>query len=441
MPATSRIRGHGATKDMYPKTGAVIFQQGARGMRYHDIEAALRELGIWGKENPGRYGYVLSPATFKIGAELNAKLKELAHAVSVFQQGMCVIERDVIDPWNDISATANSIITRSRDGLPRCSGAPVPLCKVDVVIDCDLHPWIVEIDAYNPRGIPYAACLWHFQRTLLPEVGGYKGVLDYLVEEFAHRQAARILWVYAEYERYYKPWFQALQALLRHHDMDLVVCGAGSLTQRDIDESDLIIMVPVNMRHIAEKSARGLLTEAYKKDPGRFLYPMVPWLGSKSLLALATNPTNHPEIDALVAGRVRKRRLVRTYIPRTVLVSKYFRGDTGILTSNGKTVLKETMSSGMKGVWASTHATYKEKLEAHLRNKRPAAILQDLVPQRIFGLPYYKDPNTVVKDNWYVRLTAYISGKGELVDAEVTARRTPDVHGAPDCLMLPCSLQ
>jgi hypothetical protein len=39
---------------------------------------------------------------------------------------------------------------------------------------------------------------------------------------------------------------------------------------------------------------------------------------------------------------------------------------------------------------------------------------------------------------WYLRMTLQVDANGMVVDAEMTGRKTPDVHGAMDCIQIPC---
>ena len=135
--------------------------------------------------------------------------------------------------------------------------------------------------------------------------------------------------------------------------------------------------------------------------------------------------------------------MIRQYIPPTTLVSK--RNATEVaswVNGDRNVVLKGNVASGLKSVFFSA-----DKKEEYVKNllvatsmKQPSYIMQEEVQQKTFRLPYYKNNGTLEYADWYLRLIIHVDSSGQVVDAEITGRRTKDVHGAPDCIQLPCTI-
>lgn len=388
-------------------------------MEGRDLEELLVSFGIW-KRGGGdeRYRYRLSPATFPLSQSLQAQLRQLGQEVVLLQkhwQGL-LLENDV--KTND-GRLLQKLAVSACAGLPFvATGGPVPLCKVDLVLDQKRRPWIVEIDAYNPRGIPYAAFLAETRRLFAPRATCYPGVLSWFVSACVARNWRRVAWIYAHKERYYLPWFRALRQLLVPYGIDLVVLDVSDVGG-GLPDCEGIVMVPHLAHQPQELVGVQRLLEEWCSAQERFLYPLVPWLASKGFLAFSQRETG-------------------SFVPQSTLVSKRHRKAVETCRDEGPVILKDTVASGMKGVWTESDPQFSLRLQERLGQKNPQAIVQRLLPQAITTLPFYGSEG-VEEDSFFSRLTVYIANDGTVVDAEVTARTTPDVHGAPDCLQLPCA--
>jgi hypothetical protein len=128
--------------------------------------------------------------------------------------------------------------------------------------------------------------------------------------------------------------------------------------------------------------------------------------------------------------------MLRSHIPETYLVSKqrplsYWES----VCQRGKFVLKESISSGMKG----TAFTEDGDFSAMLRDAGDSFyrfVLQREVVNASQRFQYFGEQNgDVFEDDWYMRVTVHYSVR-RIADITVTARRDKKAHGAKDCLQL-----
>ncbi|MFT5036746.1 MAG: hypothetical protein ACI9VM_000310 [Candidatus Azotimanducaceae bacterium] len=400
----------------------------------------LQRQGIWTEDGVRNgYHYVLSPDVFHISRTLQALLKQIGAGVVSFQDGLTALDVCARNGNRNEHSLVNSLIKGSCGNLPRESGTRMPVCKVDVMLDQDGYPWIAEVDTYNPRGLLYLAVLREMREKRISEFQLYPGVVEYFLQSMLSRGAHKVLWVHAHKERYYTPWFKAFASLLKSRDIHLVVKNAVSLSSADVASADSIVMTPTRMDSVGELAAKELLVQTYLRRPETFWYPMVPWFESKVWMAFGTPGFAKDEYNSLVQQSPGLLAL-SAYIPQTVLVGKQFRNDVHIQSSNGPLILKAAISSGMKGVWMQDDRDYEAKLTEYSAARRPNAVLQRQIQQGTISMRSYRESGVVESDYYYVRLVVYVAADGSIVDVGVTARLTPDVHGAPDCLMLPCVL-
>jgi hypothetical protein len=104
--------------------------------------------------------------------------------------------------------------------------------------------------------------------------------------------------------------------------------------------------------------------------------------------------------------------------------------------SKKRYVLKESISSGMKGVYFSSNDDFPEALKRALESGTNW-ILQEEVINQPQSFSWYEPSSSNLKkaNDWLMRVTVHYVNR-ELADIIVTARRDRSVHGAKDCLQL-----
>ncbi|MGB0925322.1 MAG: hypothetical protein ACPGTS_01280, partial [Minisyncoccia bacterium] len=168
---------------------------------------------------------------------------------------------------------------------------------------------------------------------------------------------------------------------------------------------------------------------------------MMPWLGSKAFMGIVSNPTQHQLLTDMVSNNFTRRDLVNKYIPKTIPVGKTTKDHVMNFYKDKKTILKANVSSGMKDIYTSEHTEFEKILLQSCNTKNTNYILQEMVDQKTFTFNVFNAQTGKLEvQNHYLRITGYIGADGSVLDAEVTGRQSPDVHGAPDCIMVPCSI-
>ncbi len=399
--------------------------------KHNELVEYHLDCGYWSTRNDQRYGYVLCPEPFRIPQRFFPQLTDIGILVADYHRGIKELFKFCLDhaDYNRTYASIARICKQATDGLPiLIPERNIPITKVDLMIDTDNRLRIAEIDSYNPRGIPFALFLRDIYRDVpSPFCGITETIRNFACED-------SFSWIYADKERYYSTAFKQMQRILSEEGIAMSVHNITELQKFDPNSKTMII--PWGIGRPEELRGKEMLVQAYDENPEKFMFPLVPWTATKGLLGIVSNGYGNPEIEHLVenfyaGGNLN---LFRTYTPPTVNISK--QGKEKHWCYGKKFVLKKNVSSGLKGVWIAD--TTHEEFQKASNIKRSTYIAQEFVEQRTFPIPYYTEKGHVRTADWYLRLTAYIGANGEVLDTEITGRQTPDVHGAPDCIMLPC---
>lgn len=389
--------------------------------------------GYWTPQNNQNYEYVLCPEPFSLSFKLESELSLVGKVIGAYHDAM----ENIFDyaesqkTKNDRSASMISrILKQGCDGLPfgRSIGRKIPLTKVDLIIDKNENLKIAEIDSYNPRGIPFALFLRDIYKEYKSPFCNPIFILDSMTKN------GNLTWVYSDVERYYERIFKQMQRIVRH-DMNLTLINASKADT--FYDQENILMIPTRMHKPKELSAKNRLLEMYTKNVLSFAYPMHPWISTKGALGIVSNPTEELALEELLKSSFDKKDLefLRILLPKTAILGKALE-NTKSWCNGSKFMLKKNVSSGLKGVWLAD--ANHEKFREAVSQKNPSYIAQEFVDQKTYPISYYDQKGDVKSADWYLRLTTYVDQLGRVVDAEITGRRTPDVHGAPDCIMLPC---
>lgn len=431
----SRNHQHGVTK----KTPHSFNSLKNKNMKkFSELLEYHLDNGFWSSVNDTRYGYELSPVPFYLNSDLQNQLTDIGKVVANIQEGSKRLFKNVSQSNGRTESSIRKIFEQAGGGLPMVvSEQKMPLTKVDLIIDVKSQIKIAEIDSYNPRGIVYALLL----RDIFKEYSGqfYSGCGAILSAEMEARETTKLLWIYAMKERYYLQGFLQFQRIMNQYGKEIKVQSAASL--KDVDM--LSLMIPWGMNDPVEQLAKKMLIDKYMNNDSQFLFPLHPWMGTKGILGMLSNSCKNEALESLAQYHFSDVDMIRQYIPPTTLISK--RNATEVaswVNGDRNVVLKGNVASGLKSVFFSA-----DKKEEYVKNllvatsmKQPSYIMQEEVQQKTFRLPYYKNNGTLEYADWYLRLIIHVDSSGQVVDAEITGRRTKDVHGAPDCIQLPCTI-
>ncbi len=409
---------------------------------YKDFADYHKQIGLWNTpENFNRYGYVLSPEKFILTKDMQEQLHEIGQAVSSYQRGASILAQK-LQQKKGLTHTESMIYRLFKDAL---SGLPFvvsdrinPLCKVDLMIDSSGKFKIAEIDAYNPRAIAYAIFLREMNLKLnnTPQDALLPGVFNTLSKFW--NSELEPTWVHAHRERYYEPILRHMNTIITN-DYGYPMNTVSALNSNQVKSSSKFFMLPWGMQQKEEQETKRFLLEKYLQNENDFFCPLTPWMGTKGILGLVSSPYSN-ELKKIVNENFTDLTLLSKYLPETLLVHKEVGASVKNFTDKHPChVLKANIASGMKGVWMK-----EDEIEVHLKEaltqRSPIHTLQECIDQKKFSFQAYNSKGEIFMDEWYVRMIIHVDTEGNVVDAEVTGRTEPDVHGAPDCIMFPCVL-
>lgn len=400
------------------------------------------ETGYFSSRKGSPYQYVLSPYPFCVSQTMKEELSEIGQAVKDYLQGTISFMNECQNSNEHLYTNLRSTILSAMHGLPYMPAErSVPICKVDLMINREGSFRIAEIDGYNPRGIAFNSFVKDLHRDYTDK-RFFLGVETTICEEMIKRNSRKLVWLYANHERFYVTAFLQLQRILHTRGIEMVLHNTDDSWHPSLlADNSVISMIPWGTRTPGELLNKTFLINLYQDEPDRFLYPLAPWLGTKALMGMVSNAGNHPGLETIGLNHFKDIERIRKYLPKTVLVGKKFaQTSKEFITSLDRYVLKAHVASGLKGVWFSDDQNSMcSKLDTFLSEKKPNYTVQEYVDQKTFQIETFSGPrNSLVTSEWYLRLTAHVNSRGEVIDGCITGRPTPDVHGAPDCIQAPC---
>jgi hypothetical protein len=414
-------------------------------------ERALTEIvvssGLWEGGRRSTHSFLLSPDVFRLSRAEADKFETLSIALYECLGGLGRIAAVASMPrvsrgpvWGMIARVINIGVPKYYQGIQHQLPGRVPtVCKIDLLESEDGRFLIAEIDGHNKHGLGYSELAARCRRAVAPEGVSFPGVVAALKSELNRRGTDTLTILYADQERFYLPEMEVLRLAFAEQGLTLVLAcekdirvesGSAMLHGKPFAPS-VLLDLPFLFHN--PPLLNWLVGKAQDSEI-EFLIPPKPFLGSKAMLALLRNEANEPELEAILRAFIRAEslELVRQAIPATYLVGHSSRQP--VLTSvSPKFVLKESISSGMKGTLFMENAKFVDQLKA-AESSPYRFILQEEVTNRARQYRAYRD-GELVSGEWFQRITMHIIGR-QIADIVVTARQDKSVHGAPDCLQL-----
>ena len=181
------------------------------------------------------------------------------------------------------------------------------------------------------------------------------------------------------------------------------------------------------------------IIDSYKNGKIKFIIPLKPFFGSKGVLALLKNSTKDFYLESILQSFIKASSLafVRKYIPETFLIGKEAMKIISVekIISGKRYVLKEAISSGMKGVYFSDEINFKETLEIACNAKMNWVLQEEVLNQPQTFSFFDNGASLCSAKDWFMRITTHYVNRN-LADIIITARRDRAVHGAKDCLQI-----
>lgn len=413
---------------------------------YDKLNAIISESGIWNGERRKSHSFLLSPSVFEVTEIQKQELQELGFALYDCMLGFSHIATIVFDPtlnyrnaWGLARRVFSTGVPITYLALQGMNIRHIPgLLKVDMMVDEKGNFRIAEIDGHNKHGLGYSTLAKRFCEAVRPEAKKLPGTVNLLAGEIKRLGYGELKLFYSDQERFYFPEFEIVKQELKRHGVNCIVMQEENADSSFASEG-LFLDLPFlfNKAELYET-----IIPAYVNGKVRFVIPPKPFLGAKGVLALIRNDGKDEELESLLRSFIRKSSLefVRRYIPETLLVGKMASGSDSIEAriSKKKYVLKESVSSGMKGTVFSDGRDFGTVLSrARLSNMN--WILQEEVVNQPQSFSWYEngraEPILKTSKDWFMRVTVQYVNR-QLADIIITARRDKAVHGAKDCLQI-----
>lgn len=432
---------------------------------FETVQGVLSESGLWSHGRAQTHGFLLSPSCYEITESQRLELEKLGEVVHQCLAGVGRIFATAVVPGLTEGGSWGLIAKALRNGVPkvyeslqclRPSRVPA-ICKVDLMLGADGRFYIAEIDGHNKHGLGYSILAARLRRSLRPEAKALPGAARLLAEDIWRRHgaarlpggayepvngASRLYLLYADQERFYAPEFEILRSELATLGIDCRVFsesqaareGLRNLINHHSESNRLLVDLPFLFK---SDGINQELAAFYQAGTVDFLIPPKPFLGAKAVLALLRNDERNVRLEAILHSQIKPEvlELVRRYIPETYLLHRNM--DLRAVRERcqrERFVLKESISSGMKGTLFSDDERFDFMLERACSSYY-RFVLQREVENQAQTFAYFTETGAVKEDQWYTRVTAHYAVR-RLADIIVTARRDKKVHGAKDCLQL-----
>ncbi len=416
---------------------------------YSKLEAVIAESGMWNGSRKATHAFLLSPSVYEVTSAQKAELTKLGFALNDCLMGLSHIATIAYDQscnyggaWLLARRVFTTGVPKIYQPLQGMNIRHIPkLLKVDFMVDVAGRFKIAEVDGHNKHGLGYSTLGLRFREALYPGAETLPGAVRLLADEVKRMGYEEIKLFYADQERFYVPEFEIAKQEFQKYG---VTCHVVSEMEANTSfvEQGLFLDLPF-LYH--KTDLYPVIIEAYQEGAVEFIIPPKPFLGAKGVLALLRNDGQNEQLEALLRSFIRSDSLafVRTYIPETLLVGKQAEGLSQVRkrVGNKRYVLKESISSGMKGTVFSDDSDFDTTLQRAC-DSNMNWILQEEVVNQPQQFSYYEpcvtggsEPRSVTKDDWYMRVTVQYIAR-QLADVIVTARRDKAVHGAKDCLQL-----
>jgi hypothetical protein len=414
---------------------------------YNTLTSVIAASGIWNGARSQSHAFLLSPSVYRITRAQQKELSDLGYAIYDCLLGLSHIAVIVYDPllnyggaWRAVRRVFSTGVPRFYQELQGINVRRIPkLLKVDLMVDEAGKFRIAEIDGHNKHGLGYSTLGLRFRQALYPEAEALPGSVRSLSSEIQRLGHNEVKVFYADQERFYIPEFEVAAQEFGKYGIACQVVSEME-AQDDFLRHGLFLDLPFLYRR---PELYNTISQAYKAGQVSFVIPPKPFLGSKGVLALLRNDTGNVQLEALLRSFIKQQSLdlVRRYIPETVLVGKQAEGFGAVTerTSRKRYVLKESISSGMKGTVFSSAPDFEVVLAGACKSNMNWVLQEEVVNQpQTFSwfAPEHGNPYQLkTSSDWFMRVTTqYVNHR--LADVIVTARRDKSVHGAKDCLQL-----
>ena len=400
------------------------------------LNAVIAESGIWEGRRQETHGFLLSPEVFALTQGQSRELEKLGYALHDCLLGLSQIAT-IVDSnnyhgaWNMLRKSFLAGVPVVYKKLQGLNPGHIPrLLKVDIMLDVEGNFKIAEIDGHNKHGLGYSTLGRRFALALKPDALHLNGSVYELSREIKRRGYSHLKFLYTDRERFYVPEFEIAVQELSKYGITCFLFSDLSAQINDLQDG-LFLDLPFPCMNLVYEN----MIPAYQRGDLDFIITPKPFLGSKGLLAILRNDHQDEQLESILKAfiRIDSLKLLRKYIPETYFFDKRSIQKIDLVNSN-KYMLKEVVSSGMKGVLFKGDTAFQRILA---RNKNTSNwVIQEEVQNQAKTFSWYNRSGELCSaDDYHMRLTAHYVNRN-LAEVTVTACRSKSVHGGKNCIQM-----
>ncbi len=407
------------------------------------LDGVIEDSNIWLNDRKRTHAFLLSPDVYHITKMQHDELNKLGSALHDCLLGLSHMATIAYDTdlnysgaWSLVRKVFSTGVLKVYRDFQGMGVKDIPkLLKVDLMIDQDGNYKIAEIDGHNKHGIGYSTLGLRFREVLHSDKKSLPGVVRLLAEEIKKQGFNKIKILHSNRERFYIPELQIVKQEFIKFNIDCFIISEMELSSSHLQDG-LFLDLPFLYERAFLYSE---IIDSYKNGKIKFIIPLKPFFGSKGVLALLKNSTKDFYLESILQSFIKASSLafVRKYIPETFLIGKEAMKIISVekIISGKRYVLKEAISSGMKGVYFSDEINFKETLEIACNAKMNWVLQEEVLNQPQTFSFFDNGASLCSAKDWFMRITTHYVNRN-LADIIITARRDRAVHGAKDCLQI-----
>ena len=407
------------------------------------MDGVIEDSNIWLNDRKRTHAFLLSPDVYHITKMQHDELNKLGSALHDCLLGLSHMATIAYDTdlnysgaWSLVRKVFSTGVLKVYRDFQGMGVKDIPkLLKVDLMIDQDGNYKIAEIDGHNKHGIGYSTLGLRFREVLHSDKKSLPGVVRLLAEEIKKQGFNKIKILHSNRERFYIPELQIVKQEFIKFNIDCFIISEMELSSSHLQDG-LFLDLPFLYERAFLYSE---IIDSYKNGKIKFIIPLKPFFGSKGVLALLKNSTKDFYLESILQSFIKASSLafVRKYIPETFLIGKEAMKIISVekIISGKRYVLKEAISSGMKGVYFSDEINFKETLEIACNAKMNWVLQEEVLNQPQTFSFFDNGASLCSAKDWFMRITTHYVNRN-LADIIITARRDRAVHGAKDCLQI-----
>jgi hypothetical protein len=373
---------------------------------FEQIRQVVLSSGVWNGKQAETHKFVLTPSVYELSVARAAELRALTHAIAVALKEIDQLMVVQVHP-----ALRAHIPTIDLDLLDVEPGVGPGIFKFDVIEGVDGRWYVPEIDTRVIQNWGVGILTERIRQVVMPCAEAISDMVGGVAREF-HRMGGdgTLYLIYPDVERFYKPYFLVVKAVLAEFNIQLEVIHENRGEQAAREGKFFVDLPLCRFNH----EVGVVLARRYRAGEVRFLVPPKSHLGSKNVLSLLYG-----------AGKL------EPYLPESRLVydEKTWEG------VGTQFILKEVISGGSKGLTFGDTAEFAARAQ-QARREPYRFMLQREIQTLARTLPYFGPEGDLREGIFAVRLIVHANGAGEVFDVQATAcQNTRIIHGGKDALM------